>query len=43
MSGWHNFGWILALEVGDRSLGDAVIYPDDDLKAVLMDGQWTSM
>jgi uncharacterized cupin superfamily protein len=32
---------VVYLEVGDRSLGDAVIYPDDDLKAVLMDGQWT--
>jgi hypothetical protein len=27
--------------VGDRSLGDEGIYPDDDLKAVLLDGQWT--
>lgn len=29
------------LEVGDRSPGDAVIYPDDDLKAVLLDGKWS--
>ena len=32
---------VVYLEVGDRSLGDAGIYPDDDLKAVLMDGQLT--
>jgi len=32
---------VVYLEVGDRSLGDEVIYPDDDLKAVLLDGQWT--
>ena len=29
------------LEMGGRSPGDAVIYPDDDLKAVLVDGKWT--
>jgi uncharacterized cupin superfamily protein len=28
------------LEVGDRSAGDAVVYPDDDLRAELVDGQW---
>lgn len=28
------------LEIGDRSAGDAVVYPDDDLKAVLVDGEW---
>ena len=28
------------LEIGDRSSGDAVVYPDDDLKAAFMDGQW---
>ena len=32
---------VVYLEVGDRSLGDEVVYPDDDLKAVLLDGQWT--
>lgn len=28
------------LEVGDRSAGDCVVYPDDDLQAVLVDGEW---
>jgi uncharacterized cupin superfamily protein len=28
------------LEIGDRSAGDAVVYPDDDLQAVLVDGEW---
>ncbi len=28
------------LEVGDRTPGDEVGYPDDDLKAVLVDGKW---
>lgn len=28
------------LEIGDRSPGDAVVYPDDDLQAVLVDGAW---
>ena len=32
---------VVYLEVGDRSPGDEGIYPDDDLKAVLLDGQWT--
>jgi uncharacterized cupin superfamily protein len=32
---------VLYLEVGDRSPGDAVFYPDDDLKAVVgPDGKW---
>jgi uncharacterized cupin superfamily protein len=31
---------VLYLEIGDRSAGDAVVYPDDDLKAVFVDGQW---
>lgn len=32
---------VLYLEVGDRSAGDSVVYPDDDLKAVLAhDGEW---
>ncbi len=28
------------LEIGDRSAGDSVVYPDDDLQAVLVDGKW---
>ena len=28
------------LEVGDRSPGDMVTYPDDDLQAVWVDGAW---
>jgi len=28
------------LEVGDRSAGDSVFYPDDDLQAVRVDGRW---
>ncbi|MBD9359130.1 cupin domain-containing protein [Methylomonas fluvii] len=28
------------LEIGDRTAGDAVIYPDDDLQALLVDGNW---
>jgi uncharacterized cupin superfamily protein len=31
---------VIYLEVGDRSAGDAVVYPDDDLQAVLVDGEW---
>lgn len=32
---------VLYLEIGDRSAGDSVTYPDDDLKAVLgSDNQW---
>ena len=32
---------VVYLEVGDRSAGDAVVYPDDDLQAVLGDdGKW---
>lgn len=32
---------VLYLEVGDRSAGDSVTYPDDDLKAVLgSDDKW---
>jgi uncharacterized cupin superfamily protein len=31
---------VVYLEVGDRSPGDEVSYPDDDLKAVLVDGKW---
>ena len=28
------------LEVGDRSAGDSVHYPDDDLQALFVDGKW---
>jgi uncharacterized cupin superfamily protein len=28
------------LEIGDRSAGDSVIYPDDDIQAHLVDGSW---
>ena len=31
---------VVYLEVGDCSAGDTVVYPDDDLKATLVDGQW---
>lgn len=31
---------VIYLEVGDRSAGDEVSYPDDDLKAVFVEGQW---
>ena len=32
---------VLFLEVGDRSAGDSVVYPDDDVKAVYgADGKW---
>jgi uncharacterized cupin superfamily protein len=29
------------LEVGDRTPGDAVVYPDDDLEARMKDGRWS--
>jgi uncharacterized cupin superfamily protein len=29
------------LEVGDRTPGDAVTYPDDDIEARMKDGRWT--
>ena len=32
---------VVYLEVGDRSPGDEGRYPDDDLKAVLVDGKWS--
>ena len=32
---------VVYLEVGDRSPGDEGSYPDDDLKAVLVEGKWT--
>lgn len=28
------------LEVGDRTPGDEVSYPDDDIKAVMVEGKW---
>jgi len=31
---------VLYLEVGDRAPGDAVTYPDDDIRADLVDGKW---
>ena len=31
---------VLYLEVGDRTPGDEGIYPDDDLKALLVEGEW---
>lgn len=31
---------VVYLEVGDRTAGDEVVYPDDDLHAVQRDGQW---
>jgi uncharacterized cupin superfamily protein len=31
---------VIYLEVGDRTPGDAGSYPDDDLQAALVDGQW---
>jgi uncharacterized cupin superfamily protein len=31
---------VLYLEVGDRTPGDEAHYPDEDMKAVLVDGQW---
>jgi len=31
---------VVYLEVGDRTLGDEGSYPDDDLKALLVEGKW---
>lgn len=31
---------VLYLEVGDRTPGDEVSYPDEDLKALMQDGRW---
>jgi len=31
---------VVYLEVGDRTPGDEGSYPDDDLKALMVDGQW---
>jgi uncharacterized cupin superfamily protein len=32
---------VIYLEIGDRTAGDSVSYPDDDIQAVLgAEGQW---
>lgn len=31
---------VVYLEVGDRTQGDEVSYPDEDLKALLLEGKW---
>jgi uncharacterized cupin superfamily protein len=31
---------VIYLEVGDRTPGDEVSYPDDDLKALFVEGRW---
>jgi uncharacterized cupin superfamily protein len=31
---------LINLEVGDRTAGDEGTYPDDDLKALLVEGKW---
>ena len=31
---------VVYLEVGDRSSGDEVVYAEDDLQAVMVDGKW---
>ena len=31
---------VVYLEVGDRSAGDTVAYPDDDLQGALVEGKW---
>jgi uncharacterized cupin superfamily protein len=31
---------VVYLEVGDRTAGDEGSYPDDDLKALLVEGKW---
>ena len=31
---------VVYLEIGDRTRGDSVTYPDDDLAAELVDGKW---
>ena len=31
---------VVYLEVGDRTPGESVTYPDDDLQATLVDGSW---
>ena len=34
---------VIYLEIGDRSAGDVVTYPDDDIQAVLVNGAWQFM
>lgn len=36
----HTEEEIIYLEIGDRTAGDTVIYPDDDLQAKLENGAW---
>jgi uncharacterized cupin superfamily protein len=31
---------VIYLEVGDRSMGDSVVYPDDDLQAIFVAEKW---
>lgn len=31
---------VVYLEIGDRTAGDSVFYPDDDIEAFLVDGAW---
>lgn len=31
---------VVYLEIGDRTPGDAATYPDEDLQAAMVDGQW---
>jgi uncharacterized cupin superfamily protein len=31
---------VIYLEIGDRTPGDSGAYPDDDLQAILVEGQW---
>jgi len=31
---------VVFLEIGDRTPGDEVVYPDDDLQATMVDGKW---
>jgi uncharacterized cupin superfamily protein len=33
-------GNVVFIEVGDRTAGDSVVYPDDDIQATLVDGAW---
>ena len=33
-------GEVVYLEIGDRTPGDQVDYPDDDIRAALVAGQW---
>lgn len=36
----HTEEEIVYLEIGDRTAGDSVIYPDDDLQATMANGAW---